>query len=43
MGVGPDAIRSTIRFGLGRFNTGAEVDKIVNAVANAVTQLRQLK
>jgi len=40
MGVPDDSIESTIRFGLGRFNSTEEVDAAVNAVADAVRELR---
>jgi cysteine desulfurase len=42
MGVGEEAIKSTIRFGLGRFNTIEQVDAVAEAVANAARQLRRL-
>jgi cysteine desulfurase len=37
-----DAARSSLRFGLGRFNTAAEVDRAVERVVQAVGQLRKL-
>jgi cysteine desulfurase len=42
MGVEEDMAHSSIRFGLGRFNTEAEVDYVVELVSTAVTRLRQL-
>ena len=42
MGINDDLIKSTIRFGLGRFNTSEEVDTVAEAVADAVLQLRRL-
>jgi cysteine desulfurase len=41
LGVGRDAARSTIRFGLGRFNRREEVDTAVTAVAQEVNRLRE--
>jgi cysteine desulfurase len=43
LGMSEDAARSTLRFGLGRFNTPEEVDVAVEAVAAAVRQLRGLR
>jgi cysteine desulfurase len=37
-----DLVRSSLRFGLGRFNTGEEVDFTVNAVARTVRRLREM-
>jgi cysteine desulfurase len=42
LGMREDLARSTLRFGLGRFNTAAEVDAAVEIVANAVKRLRNL-
>ena len=42
MGIHEDLIDSSIRFGLGRFNTQDEIESVIDAVAHAVTQLRQL-
>jgi cysteine desulfurase len=42
MGIDEDLIESSVRFGLGRFNTEHEVDMVVSAVAETVSQLRQL-
>ena len=42
MGVADDLIASTIRFGLGRFNTSEQIDIVVDAFATAVKQLRGL-
>ncbi len=41
LGIGEEAARSSLRFGLGRFNTGAEVDAAVEAVVASVTRLRE--
>jgi cysteine desulfurase len=42
MGVEEDMAHSSIRFGLGRFNTEEEVDYVADLVSTAVTRLRQL-
>jgi cysteine desulfurase len=42
MGIEEDLIDSSLRFGLGRFNTAEEIDTVINAVAQAVAKLRQL-
>jgi cysteine desulfurase len=42
LGLSADAARSSLRFGVGRFNTEDEVDMAANRVANAVRQLRAL-
>jgi cysteine desulfurase len=42
LGVSEDLARSTLRFGLGRFNTAAEIEFAATAVAAAVSRLRQL-
>ncbi|MEM8864110.1 MAG: cysteine desulfurase family protein [Planctomycetota bacterium] len=42
LGLSPDAARSSLRFGLGRFNTAAEVDSAVLQIAAAVADLRDL-
>lgn len=41
LGMGPDAARSSLRFGLGRFNTEAEVDAAIAMVSAAVSRLRK--
>lgn len=40
MGIGPDRAQCTVRFGLGRFNTEKEVERVIEAVAAAVKRLR---
>jgi cysteine desulfurase len=40
MGLDEDLARASLRFGLGRFTTEAEVDHAVEAVARAVAELR---
>ncbi|MCC6493344.1 MAG: cysteine desulfurase [Pirellulales bacterium] len=42
LGLREDRARSTLRFGLGRFNTAGEIDFAVETVARAVAKLRQL-
>jgi cysteine desulfurase len=43
MGLADDAAHSSIRFGLGRFNTEEEVDCAASNVIEAVQKLRELK
>src|SRR6202035_978242 len=40
MGVGEDLAHTSIRFGLGRFNTQEEVDYVIEKMVHAVTKLR---
>jgi len=42
LGLGDDVAHSSIRFGLGRFNTEAEVDYVAAKVVNIVRHLREL-
>jgi cysteine desulfurase len=42
LGLSEDAARSSLRFGLGRFNTDAEVDTAAELVTGAVRRLRRL-
>ena len=42
LGLGDDAAHSSIRFGLGRFNTQAEVDYVAAKVVHIVRHLREL-
>jgi cysteine desulfurase len=42
MGVGDDLAHSSIRFGLGRFNTAEEVDYVVALVIAKVKKLRDM-
>jgi cysteine desulfurase len=42
LGMSPDLARSTLRFGLGRFNTEQDIAIAADEVADAVSQLRQL-
>ena len=43
LGLTEDLARSTLRFGLGRFNTMAEVEAAAETVAAAVARLRELR
>ncbi len=42
LGVGEDLAHTSIRFGLGRFNTEEEVDYVVNRMYEVVSRLREL-
>jgi cysteine desulfurase len=42
LGVGEDLAHTSIRFGIGRFNTEEEVDYVVNRVVETVSRLREL-
>ncbi len=42
LGVGDELAHSSIRFGLGRFNTEAEVDFVSDLVVREVTRLREM-
>jgi cysteine desulfurase len=42
LGVGDELAHSSIRFGLGRFNTQDEVDFVIEDVTKAVTHLREM-
>ncbi len=42
LGVGEDLAHTSIRFGLGRFNTAEEVDYVTNRVIEVVVRLREL-
>jgi cysteine desulfurase len=42
LGTGDDLAHSSIRFGLGRFNTEAEVDYVSDKLVEVVTRLREL-
>jgi len=42
MGVGDDLAHSSIRFGIGRFNTQEEVDYVADLVIRKVNKLREM-
>ena len=42
LGVGEDLAHTSIRFGLGRFNTEEEVDYVTDKLVQVVTKLREL-
>jgi cysteine desulfurase len=42
LGAGDDLAHSSIRFGIGRFNTEAEIDYVADLVVKSVERLRQL-
>ncbi len=42
MGTGDELAHSSIRFGLGRFNTEEEVDHVVGRVTEVVKRLREM-
>jgi cysteine desulfurase len=42
LGLGDDVAHSSIRFGIGRFNTEAEVDYIADKLIDTVKKLREL-
>src|SRR5690606_5225470 len=42
LGVGDDLAHSSLRYGLGRFNTDEEVDYVIRATIETVTRLREM-
>jgi cysteine desulfurase len=42
LGVGDELAHSSIRFGIGRFNTEEEIDYVADLVAERVARLREL-
>ncbi len=42
LGMGDDAVRSSLRFGLGRFNTAEEVERVIERIVEAVGRLRSM-
>ncbi|MFH1017446.1 MAG: cysteine desulfurase family protein [Pseudomonadota bacterium] len=43
VGVEADLAQATVRFGLGRFNTEQEVDRVIELVVGAVSKLRSVR
>jgi cysteine desulfurase len=43
LGISDDAVRSSVRFGLGRFNAAEEVDFAIAKVAETVAKLRKMQ
>ena len=43
LGLGDEVAHSSIRFGLGRFNTKAEVDYVADKIIDVVRKLRELR
>jgi cysteine desulfurase len=42
LGIGDEAVRSSIRFGLGRFNAPEEVDYVIQRIGQTVDRLRRM-
>merc|ERR1719378_1675644 len=42
IGVGEELAHTSLRFGIGRFTTEAEVDRVVNNIVREVTKLREM-
>jgi cysteine desulfurase len=42
LGVGDELAHSSLRFGIGRFNTEADVDRVSDKVVDVVTRLREM-
>jgi cysteine desulfurase len=42
LGLSEDAVRSSLRFGLGRFNTAQEVETAIEVLSDSVNRLRKL-
>ena len=42
LGLDDDAVRASLRFGLGRFNTSEEIDIAAERIADVVQRLRKL-
>jgi cysteine desulfurase len=42
LGLSDDAVRSSVRFGLGRFTTEADIEFALEEITSTVTRLRKL-
>jgi cysteine desulfurase len=42
LGVGDELAHSSLRFGIGRFNTEADVDRVTDKIVDVVTRLREM-
>ena len=42
LGLSDDAVRSSLRFGLGRFNTVGDVEAAIEIVGDSVNRLRKM-
>jgi cysteine desulfurase len=42
LGIGDEAVRGSLRFGLGRFNTPEEVEHVIGGLAEVVPRLRKM-
>jgi cysteine desulfurase len=42
LGVGDELAHSSLRFGIGRFNTEADVDRVTEKIVDVVTRLREM-
>jgi cysteine desulfurase len=42
LGIGEELAHTSIRFGIGRFNTEEEIDYVIDLVAKSVERLREL-
>lgn len=43
LGAAEDMAHSSLRFGIGRFTTEAEIDFVVNHIVRVVTRLRDMR
>jgi cysteine desulfurase len=43
LGAAEDMAHSSLRFGMGRFTTEAEVDYVVDKIVGTVTRLREMR
>jgi cysteine desulfurase len=42
LGLGEDGARSSVRFGLGRFNTAEDIERVIDRISDAVHRLRAM-